>query len=503
MSYELSRRQVLKLAGFLSAGTAAVGSVPIVSRFFADRANAQTGTIYIRENIYTFIQSPQKVAALRRGIQVMKSRPDTNPTSWIYQANMHGIPSGETRRLTAWRTCQHGTFYFFPWHRMYLYYFERILRQASGDPTLALPYWNYSDSVEQRVLPEPFRIPADSTNPLYSDRGSSINVNQGDPLPEADVRYADAFQRTNFFHTSDGGRSFGGRRVTEANANTHRANGYGDLERRPHNGIHSRIGGLMGSVPTAARDPIFWLHHANIDRLWERWLRLGGGRANATTNSDWMNDTFIFFDENGTQVQLRGRDVLDTAGQLNYLYDDPLSRRNRSVAPSSQSTDTSTQQTDTSTQQQIAMSANDRQLTIVLSDTPLTLSAPAQDLVRTRALTAESALTLNITGVEYNPDNPIPYDIYINLPEGVAPDPYGPYYAGILSLFSLPQKGTFRLDITSTVRQLQRRSLMTGDFISVTFVPPYRQIQQERSTQDRQAQLQGAVRFSGVTLTRE
>ena len=58
MSYELSRRQVLKLAGFLSAGTAAVGSVPIVSRFFADRANAQTGTIYVRENIYTFIQSP-------------------------------------------------------------------------------------------------------------------------------------------------------------------------------------------------------------------------------------------------------------------------------------------------------------------------------------------------------------------------------------------------------------------------------------------------------------
>jgi tyrosinase len=32
-----------------------------------------------------------------------------------------------------------------------------------------------------------------------------------------------------------------------------------------HNGVHVWVGGTMGAVPTAPADPIFWMHHANID----------------------------------------------------------------------------------------------------------------------------------------------------------------------------------------------------------------------------------------------
>ena len=39
---------------------------------------------------------------------------------------------------------------------------------------------------------------------------------------------------------------------------------------------HRRPDGFMRSPATAGRDPIFWLHHANIDRLWEVWLSLDG-----------------------------------------------------------------------------------------------------------------------------------------------------------------------------------------------------------------------------------
>ncbi len=52
----------------------------------------------------------------------------------------------------------------------------------------------------------------------------------------------------------------------------------GALENLPHNIIHTRIGGQNGfmSFPdTAALDPIFWLHHCNIDRLWEVWRNQG------------------------------------------------------------------------------------------------------------------------------------------------------------------------------------------------------------------------------------
>ena len=41
----------------------------------------------------------------------------------------------------------------------------------------------------------------------------------------------------------------------------------------------------MGDPLTAAQDPIFWLHHANIDRLWNHWLQQGGGRADPTDSA--------------------------------------------------------------------------------------------------------------------------------------------------------------------------------------------------------------------------
>jgi tyrosinase len=80
----------------------------------------------------------------------------------------------------------------------------------------------------------------------------------------------------------------------------------------------------MSDPRLAARDPIFWLHHCNIDRLWEQWLRLGQGRSNPVNNSTWMDVKFSFFDENGQKQEMSGKDILDTASQLNYVYDDML-----------------------------------------------------------------------------------------------------------------------------------------------------------------------------------
>ena len=62
---------------------------------------------------------------------------------------------------------------------------------------------------------------------------------------------------------------------------------------------------------TAALDPIFWLHHANIDRLWEVWLRQGN-RVNPR-DTVWLTDTpFDFFDATGTARQMTSSEVLDT-----------------------------------------------------------------------------------------------------------------------------------------------------------------------------------------------
>ncbi|MES1025270.1 tyrosinase family protein [Gloeocapsa sp. BRSZ] len=507
MSSILSRREVLRLLSFLSAGAAGVVSVPLISELFASKATAQTSSVYVRENIATFMQSPTKIAALRRGIRVMQSRSSSNPTSWIYQANMHGIPSNESRRLTAWGTCNHGSFFFFPWHRMYLYYFERILRQASGDSTLALPYWNYSDFPDQRTLPEAFRnrlLPDGSTNSLYVEQRAP-GINQGTTaLASAEVSYEGAFQRTNFFHTSSGQQSFGGRRATSA---MHRGSGGGLLEGRPHNQVHVVVGGSSGwmrQVEMAARDPIFWLHHSNIDRLWERWLLLGNGRANPTNDSDWMNDRFTFFDENARQVTMRGRDILNTVQQLNYRYDDaPLG--NQVLVNGMSDANRSTQQTTATPQLLATTPMNNQQMLVELREAPVTLNLrfPQSQGVRpfssSRTITAGS-VTLNVEKVEYNPRNSIPYEVYINLPQGVPPDRNSPYYVGRLALFAHPQKATFSLDITEAVSELQRLNLITGDSISVTFVPPGGEMNVIQRT-ERTREAPGVVRFERVTIT--
>jgi len=40
-----------------------------------------------------------------------------------------------------------------------------------------------------------------------------------------------------------------------------------------HNRLHIYVGGTMISVPAAANDPVFYLHHSNVDRLYEKWIK--------------------------------------------------------------------------------------------------------------------------------------------------------------------------------------------------------------------------------------
>jgi tyrosinase len=69
----------------------------------------------------------------------------------------------------------------------------------------------------------------------------------------------------------------------------------GDLEGNPHNLVHVYVGGyqglsgpegLMTDPGLAALDPIFYLHHANIDRMWATWNHSGN---NNPTDAGWTN----------------------------------------------------------------------------------------------------------------------------------------------------------------------------------------------------------------------
>jgi hypothetical protein len=425
--------------------------------------------VHVRKDIATL--SANEIVSLRKGVQVMMSRAPSDPTSWWYQANMHGTYDSPAQPL--WNGCQHASYFFFSWHRMYLYYFERILRAASGDPYLTLPYWNYT-STSERAIPLPYRQPADPTvNPLYiSNRDATMNA--GGFAPPSAVSYTIAFSDLNF--EAPFGSSFGGNAVP---APIQFDSGTGDLENQPHNLMHCVVGGLMCDPHTAAQDPVFWLHHSNIDRLWKRWLDQGGGRSDPTSDAAWMNTTFQFYDEHGTVVSLAGKDVLNTITQLDYRYDDDppdwIIWRPPVVA-------IARQQFPPGPPEQLAVSAVSKvQLATEPVRVELKLSPDATAKIDRLLGDREKAhsVVLNLNGVDF-PGNPGSYyEVYINLPWPwrEPPDFHCFYYVGNLSLF-LPRRATHEghkpatvsFDLTRFIQTLKQQKAWTGDQLTVTFV---------------------------------
>lgn len=257
------------------------------------------------------------LVAYARAVRDLQQRAQGDETSWVYQAAIHGTASSPPAR--GWNQCQHGAWYFLPWHRLYLYYFERILRSvvvAQGGPDdWALPYWNYDAGGNSNTLPPSFRAPSlsdGSPNPLFvTNRRARINAGAG--LPPAATSAATAMGMSNFLPPPLPG--FGG---GQTSATHHFFNAFGALERTPHNDVHVLVGGLMANPNTAALDPIFWLHHANIDRLWMEWNAGGGANPTAT---GWTGQTFELFDENGTPETRPLSDTNDPVGVLGYRYD--------------------------------------------------------------------------------------------------------------------------------------------------------------------------------------
>src|SRR5690242_10333918 len=95
------------------------------------------------------------------------------------------------------------------------------------------------------------------------------------------------------------------------------------LEQTPHGSVHCATGvascpsGYMGYVPSAGNDPIFYSHHANIDRLYECWLKVDP--AQRLPSGSTLTASFSFIDGAGNLVTRIVGDMLTTQ-QLNYGY---------------------------------------------------------------------------------------------------------------------------------------------------------------------------------------
>ena len=290
------------------------------------------------------------------------------PTSWRYQGAIHDYPSigdrvdrtpfpnrrGDPNQSATdtfpadadkyWAKCEHGAWFFLSWHRVYLHFFEKIIMKIirdkfpDGPKDWALPYWNVSTSPTTALLPEPFRNPPNATtNRLFvTQRSSAVNSGQrfldldrfGNP---DDVNKPDTnlncLKSASFLGVQP---AFGG-----PVGHSHIPGNSGSLEMVPHNQVHSNFGdgSFMVNPETAALDPIFWVHHANIDRLWEVWvqrqkqlkrLQRNPKDSDPGPNSKrWLGDSFDFHDEDGKETTMTSAQCLDTRQPpLSYEYED-------------------------------------------------------------------------------------------------------------------------------------------------------------------------------------
>jgi tyrosinase len=353
--------------------------------------------------------------------------------------------------------------YFLPWHRMFVYFFERIIRSVSGDENFSLPYWNYStnDMAIRGVIPPEFIMSNDpifqslfipNRNPWINQgnpiRGNLTPGNPNDPLTLSSLKQA------NYQPTSSTVRGF-----------------CETLDFGLHGNVHVGVGDGtdMGSVPTAAGDPIFWLHHCNIDRLWASWNAAGRTNPNLT-------QTFVFADERGQRVVGNISDFLNMANH-DYTYDrlEPVPPPARHVTAALVADQVPKVR---AARRQIALAAQPTRA--ALETTADALDAqPKSFATHVESLGEAGRIYLVIRDLQTDLPPGVLYNLYLDLPQGADAEQSKGHEVGVINFFHAhphSQNGgghdapgaadsshanTVTFDITDVVRALQKSNQLS------------------------------------------
>jgi tyrosinase len=443
----------------------------VVNEVVTPTATTEVPTTYVRPNAHG---PDANLDAYAEGVRKMKELSETDPTNpsgWIYQANIHWTQDRPLMEL--WNTCEHHTDFFWTWHRMQIYWFEQIIREQSGVPTFALPYWDYSDPTK-RYLPEPFR---NTDSPLFeSNRGPGINDRDENdpPIDHPMFDYCLGLSQPVFGHWDTDPALIIPGAVTQ-------------LESQVHDQIHGWVGGLMASIFTSPRDPIFWLHHCNMDRLWSSWksITLNGASHTDPTDPAWTGATHEFFNDTGAMVSpawtvmsIQETTAMNLGYEYEQLADNAWFEANCEPLPIPPAPPESGAGTPVPA---IELGSNAPEGGIELGpgsvEVPIVIEQP--EAGGTPVAISDGMLVLTVSGVEATGIEGVAVDVYVNLPADQQPDFRTPYYVGSIGTFALVSAGnegghaqhgaTRAFDITRTIAALEESGEWTGELV-VTFV---------------------------------
>lgn len=236
-------------------------------------------------------QDSAALAKFRNAIGLVRALPDEDVLGWKKLVAQHCIHCASTNTSNI-----HYDWQFLPWHRALLYFLERTLRKLSQDDAIRLVYWPWEDP-GSRVLP-PIYAPQDQ--PLYWGNRGNLSAPEW-PLPDSKVDVQGLLAVPDF-------ADFGGTPVQRQPTPL----SYGG----PHANVHNNFlpAGDMRNLQYSPRDPVFYAHHGNIDRLWASWSALPGH-----VDADFGDAKVYFYDENKVWSYVLMNDLRDTK-KLGYEY---------------------------------------------------------------------------------------------------------------------------------------------------------------------------------------
>jgi peroxiredoxin/N-acetylneuraminic acid mutarotase len=313
-------------------GNSDAAALPTTAKNESTASSAGSKKSYIRYNI----NSPEgqvMLAKFARAIDIMRTLPDYDTHSWTWWWYTHWIkgppaflwdysskkkteviaslpPDKRDFANAVWNGCQahpynpsdpeqYQQWYFLPWHRLMLSEFEGVIRDVLHDEDFTLPYWNpVTGDPADLVVPAVFRQPGTT---LYNGTRWPW-VNGGERIDTLWMGWLslDCLNEKFYIDSPTGSLGFNPR-----------------LDQNPHFFTHIALGGDMADFATVGADPLFYLHHCNLDRIWESWNRLGNQNP---TDPKYLNRKFAFGDRSGKRVDLPVS-ASDRVALLGYEYD--------------------------------------------------------------------------------------------------------------------------------------------------------------------------------------
>jgi tyrosinase len=177
-----------------------------------------------------------------------------------------------------------GLLRFLPWHRIYLFELEEMLQ--AFEPGVSIPYWDWEND---RQVPDWLK---DFTPDVPYDNGTFTVIRRPFSAPnpftlptKEDVNKVLSLSNYNeFSHALEAG-------ILE---------GTNQTETGMHNEVHNWVGGTMATYNSPA-DILFWLHHANIDRIWAIWQKEHPNEHPRLSGTDAVMTPWTDHNENETR----------------------------------------------------------------------------------------------------------------------------------------------------------------------------------------------------------